>query len=263
MSFADVNGARVHYRLDGLPGAPVVTLSNSLGTNLSMWDGQIAALAGKFRVLRYDTRGHGQSSVTNGPYTMDRLGRDVVDLWNALKIDRTHFCGLSMGGMIGMWLAMNAAGPLDRLILCDTAARIGTTEGWNSRIEAVHKNGMPGIAAAVVQRWFTPEFAARAPGAVDRTRQMLLNTCVDGYAACCGALRDSDFREGIATIRTRTLVIAGSRDPVTTPADARFLIDRISGARYVELQASHLSNIEAESAFNNAVVQFLDEPEAK
>ncbi|MGH9682540.1 MAG: 3-oxoadipate enol-lactonase [Candidatus Acidiferrales bacterium] len=263
MPFADVNDARIHYRLDGPPGAPVLTLSNSLGTDFSMWDGQIAALAGKFRVLRYDTRGHGQSSVTNGPYAMDGLGRDVVGLWDALKIDRAHFCGLSMGGMIGMCLAMNAAGRLDRLILCDTAARIGTTEGWNARIEAVHKNGMQSVAAAVVERWFTPEFTARAPAAVGRTRQMLFNTYVDGYAACCGALRDADFREGMAAIRTRTLVITGSRDSVTTPADARFLLERISGARYVELQASHLSNIEAESAFNDAVVQFLCEPEAK
>src|SRR5713101_360975 len=152
--------ARIHYALEGQNGTPALLFSNSLGTNYSMWDPQVPELRKKFRVLRYDTRGHGQSSLTPGPYSIKQLGKDVVALLDALDLDRVHFCGLSMGGMIGMWLGVNAGERLNRLVLCNTAARIGTAEVWNARIENVRQAGMKAITPAVLERWFTPQFRA-------------------------------------------------------------------------------------------------------
>ncbi|MGH9712982.1 MAG: 3-oxoadipate enol-lactonase [Candidatus Acidiferrales bacterium] len=258
MPFIEQDGARIHYRFDGAESAPFIVLSNSLGTNFSMWDAQASALAPRFRVLRYDTRGHGQSSVTAGPYSITQLGRDVVHLLDALEIERAHFCGLSMGGMIGMWLGVYAARRLDRLVLSNTAAKIGTPEIWNARIDVVRQRGMAAIAEAIIQRWFTPEFIARAPDQIERTRQMILSTPPEGYAANCAAIRDMDQRETISRIAAPTLVIAGSRDTGTTPADARYITDRIPGAKCVELDAAHLSNIEAAKMFTATLLQFLE-----
>src|SRR6266480_1919103 len=157
-SFAAIDGARMRYRLDGPIGAPFLVLSNSLGTNLGMWEPQAAELATRFRVLRYDSRGHGLSTVTPGPYTIERLARDVLALLDELKIDRTDFCGLSMGGMAGMWLGVHAPQRIDRLVLCNTAPRIGSAERWNARIDAVNKSGVGGLAEAMMEIWFTPRF---------------------------------------------------------------------------------------------------------
>ena len=157
-SFAAIDGARIRYRLDGPIGAPFLVLSNSLGTNLDMWEPQVAVFATRFRVLRYDSRGHGLSEVTPGPYTIERLARDVVALQDELKINRAHFCGLSMGGMAGMWLGVHAPQRIDRLVLCNTAPRIGTAERWNARIDAVNRGGVSGIADALMEVWFTPGF---------------------------------------------------------------------------------------------------------
>lgn len=258
MPFIESDGARIHYRFDGRESAPVLMFSNSLGTNLSMWDAQVPSVAARFRVLRYDTRGHGQSNVTPGPYTIMQLGRDVVRLLDALEIERAHFCGLSMGGMTGMWLGVYAAPRVERLVLCDTAAKIGTAEIWNARIEAVRMGGMAAVAEAVIQRWFTPTFIAHAPDAIERTRQMILTTPPEGYVANCAAIRDMDQRETISRITAPTLIIAGQKDPVTTPADARYIVERIAGAQYVELDAAHLSNIEAAEGFTHALTHFLD-----
>lgn len=259
MSFIETGDSRVHYAMSGLANAPVVVLSNSLGTNLSMWDPQMDALERKFRVVRYDMRGHGETSVTPGPYTIEQLARDVVRLLDALHLDRVHFCGLSMSGMIGMWLGMNAAARLDKLVLCNTAARIGTAEVWNARIDTVRKSGMKAIAPAVIDRWLTPEFCKRSPTATAALLQMLEDAPPEGYAACCAAVRDFDQREGVATIRVPTLVITGSHDPATPPADGRFLAEHIPGAQYLELNASHLSNVEAPEQFTAEIVRFLSE----
>jgi 3-oxoadipate enol-lactonase len=258
MPFVESDGARIRYRFDGNERGPVVMFSNSLGTNLSMWDAQVPALAAHFHVLRYDTRGHGQSSITAGPYSIMQLGRDVVRLLDELEIERAHFCGLSMGGMTGMWLGVYAAPRMERLVLCNTAAKIGTPEIWNARIEAVRKGGMAAIAGTVIQRWFTPEFIARAPGAIESTRQMILSTPPEGYVANCAAIRDMDQRETISRISARTLVITGAKDPVTMPSDARFIVERVAGAQYAELDAAHLSNIEAAERFTRTLVQFLE-----
>jgi 3-oxoadipate enol-lactonase len=231
--------------------------SNSLGTDFSMWDPQMAELEQPFRILRYDTRGHGQSSVTPADYTIEQLGRDVLGLLDALRLDRVHFCGLSMGGMIGIWLGIHAADRLHRLVLCNTAARIGTQEMWNARIATVRKDGMKPVAAAVIERWFTPAFRASFPEKVAHAQRMLENSPPDGYAACCAAIRDMDQREAVAQIKAPTLVIYGGSDPVTPAAEAHFLKDRIPGAVEGELPSAHLSNVEQADAFTEAVNSFL------
>jgi len=257
MPFVDAGGTRLFYRFDGPAGAPPLVLSNSLGTNLGMWDPQIGALAARFRVLRYDSRGHGQSAVPPGPYRIEELGRDLVGLLDALDLERVRFCGLSKGGMVGMWLGANAPERVERLILCNTSAHLPPKELWNARIEAVRSSGMAAVAPQVLERWFTPEFRARAPEPVEKVRQMLLTTPAEGYAACCAALRDMDQRESIASIRAPTLVVVGSRDPATPPEHGRAIAERIREAKVVELAAAHLSNIEAKDGFNEAVLGFL------
>ena len=176
---------------------------------------------------------------------------------DALGIDRAHFCGLSMGGMVGQWLGAFAPQRLHTLVLCNTSARIGTAETWNTRIDAVRKGGMAAIVDTVLARWYTPEFLAQADDAVARTRAMLLGTPADGYVASCAAVRDMDQREDASRIAVPTLVIAGTFDFVTPPEDGRFLAQKIRGARYAELPAAHLSNIEAPPAFTRALTEFL------
>ncbi len=259
MPFIESGGMRIHYALSGIAGEPIVAFSNSLGTNFSMWDPQMPAAEKKFQVLRYDTRGHGQSPVTPGPYSIEQLGRDALTLLDALGIERIQFCGLSMGGMIGMWLGLNAPTRLTKLVLCNTAAKIGTPETWNARIETVRKSGMKAVAASVVERWLTPEFRARSQQAAEAALRMLEAAPPEGYAACCAAVRDFDARDQISAIRVPTLVITGSKDPATPAADGRFLADQISGARCVELDSSHLSNVEASERFTAELIRFLSE----
>jgi 3-oxoadipate enol-lactonase len=249
--------ARIHYVLEGQSGAPVLVFSNSLGTNYSMWAPQVSEVRKKLRVLRYDMRGHGQSSFTPGPYSIEQLGKDVIALLDALDLDRVNFCGLSMGGMIGMWLGANAPERLNRLVLCNTAAKIGTSEVWNARIEAVRKDGVKSVASAVIERWFSAAFREKAPAKVASTLKMLEESNPEGYAACCAAVRDFDFRKQLGRIRIPVLVIAGAHDPSTPPADGRFLAEQIPGARYAELDAAHLSNIEDQDRFNREVIAFL------
>lgn len=263
MPLIDANATRFNYQIDGPAHAPVVMLSNSLGTTLSMWDSQVPTLSQKFRVLRYDMRGHGLTLVTPGPYTIEGLARDVVGLLDALKIERAHFCGISIGGALGQWLGVHASNRFESLTLSDTAARIGTVDGWNARIKTVREGGMASVADAVVSRWFTETFAQRSPEKVEATRQMLLRTPPEGYVATCAALREMDQRETVAHVSLPTLVIAGAKDAVTTLADARFLVDRIKGAQCVRLNAAHLSNIEDADAFTTALMNFLAESEAQ
>lgn len=256
MPLVDYGGLKTHYALTG-EGESVLVFSNSLGTNFSMWDPQMRDLERRFRVLRYDTRGHGQSSVTAGDYSIEQLGRDVLGLLDSLRIDRVHFCGLSMGGMIGIWLGINAPNRLHRLVLCNTAAKIGTEDGWNARIASVRKDGMKSVASSVVERWFTPEFRARSKEKVAWTRQMLEKSPPEGYASCCAAIRDMDQRGAVGQIKTPTLVIYGGSDPVIPNSEAHFLTDNIRGSEQTELAAAHLSNIEQPEAFTKALGDFL------
>jgi 3-oxoadipate enol-lactonase len=257
MTFFDSPGARLHYRLDGPSDAPVVMLSNSLGADLAMWDPQIASLSRRYRVLRYDTRAHGRSSAPAGPYTIEQLARDALALLDALAIRRARFCGLSMGGMIGQWLGLHAGDRLEKLVVASTAAKIGTAETWKARIDAVRNGGIESIADAVLARWFTPHFLTVAPDVVAKCRATMVEVNADGYVSCCEAIRDTDLRDSVAEISVPTLVISGTHDVSTPPIDGRFLADRIQGARYVELDAAHVSNIEAAAQFSAALTEFL------
>jgi 3-oxoadipate enol-lactonase len=261
MSFVDLHGSRIHFRMDGPRGAPVLVLSNSLGTDLSMWDLQVRPLSGCFQLLRYDSRGHGRSALPPGPCTVANLVEDVLGLLNNLGIERAHFCGLSIGGLVGMWLATHNLERVNKLILCNTAAAIGTPEFWDRRINAVRQGGIGSIAGALMERWFSRSFRLRSPELVKAMHEKLLATSPEGYIACCEAIRENNQRETAAGIEAPTLVIAGTRDAVTPPAESRFIADRIRHSRYAELDAGHLSNIERPQEFNKAVDEFLaDEP---
>jgi 3-oxoadipate enol-lactonase len=257
MPFADIEGIRLHYRLDGDGNLPVLVLSNSLGANLFMWEPQLTELAPHFRILRYDNRGHGQSPAPAGPRTIEDLGRDVLYLLDSLRIDRASFCGLSMGGVIGQWLGIYAAERLERLVLANTAAKIGTADVWNARMELVLREGLYPVIPGTLERWFTAPFRAAHSETIETTVAMLHGTNVQAYSDCCAALRDADFRSSLSAIAVPTLVIAGIHDPVTTPEDGRYLADNIPGAGYAELAAAHLSNVEAAPAFNAKLQEFL------
>jgi 3-oxoadipate enol-lactonase len=257
MPYMDCHGVSLHYQIEGKEGAPWLVLSNSLGTRLEMWEPQMPALLQHFRVLRYDTRGHGESAIPPGPYTVAQLGEDVIALLDGLKIASAHFCGLSMGGMIGMWLGVNKPERIDRLVLSNTSALIGPAQVWNARIEKVNSEGMASIVPAVIDRWFTPAYQQRAPREVATVREMLLNTPAAGYTANCAAVRDMDQRDSVARIKAPTLVIAGTHDLATPAADGKLVAERIAGARYVELDAAHLSNWEQSAAYTDHVVGFL------
>jgi 3-oxoadipate enol-lactonase len=257
MRYVDIDDVRLHVRTDGDPARPCIVLSNSLGTDLSMWDPQAAVLARDYYVVRYDTRGHGLSGRGTAPVTLERLGRDVVGLLDALAVPRAHFCGISMGGMTGQWLGTHAPQRLGKLVLANTAARIGTHEGWTARTAQVRAGGMDGVADGAAARWFTPAFVARAPHVVARMIARLREQDAEGYAACCDTLAAADLRAAVGAIAVPTLIIAGAEDPVTTVVDAGWMRDRIPSACLVALAASHISNIEAEPQFTNALAAFL------
>lgn len=251
------DGCRIAYRFDGPENAPVLLLSNSLGTSMDMWAPQIAAFTQHFRVLRHDSRGHGQSDSPAGGYSMDRLGRDVVQLLDALALERVDFCGLSKGGMVGQWLAFRAPERLRRLVLANTSAYMGPPANWQGRIDGVRAHGMEPLAEASIDRWFTPDFAQTRPEAVSPVRAMLLACDPRGYAGCCAAIRDMDLRPTAGLNRTPTLVIAGSEDPSTSVADSAFLADQAENGRLIELPAAHLSSAELPECFAAAVLEFL------
>jgi 3-oxoadipate enol-lactonase len=255
--FVETKDVRMHYALDGPAGAPVLVLSNALGTNLSLWDPQFPTFAQHFRVLRYDSRGHGQTSATQGEYSAEMLGRDVLLLLDALNLERVNFCGVSIGGMTGMWLGVNAPQRLQNLVLCNTAPKIGKLETWNERITAVRAGGTKAVARQVVERWFTPEFHANHPDEVTKTQQMIESTGIDGYTGSCAAVRDFDFWENVGMIRAHSLVIAGRHDASVPLSDAQRMAKQIPVARYLELAAAHISNVEAASRFTDEVTSFL------
>lgn len=258
MPFALVNQVRLHYQLEGDHEAPVLMLCNSLGTTLDMWEPQMSSLLTQFQVLRYDVRGHGQSEVPAGPYSIDQLGHDAIALLDHLGLQRVDFCGLSMGGMTGMWLGVNHSHRLRHLVLCNTAAQLGSTELWNGRLALLAREGMAGMAQAILDRWFTQQYQKRAPHAVERVRSMLLGTTPQGYEANVIAIREMDQTQDIARIDLPTLVISGRHDGSTSPELGRDIAHRITGARHVELDAAHLSNWEQAGAFTVALMDFLN-----
>jgi 3-oxoadipate enol-lactonase len=252
-----VNGIAMRVITNGDRRAPAVVLSNSLGTDHTMWDAQAQELAGHFHVIRYDTRGHGGSGSPPGPYDVDTLGNDVLGVLDTLDIERAHVVGLSMGGVVGQWLGVHAPDRIDRLVLANTAARIGTREGWQSRAAAVRAAGLDEIAAGSPARWFTPSFAEHHAATVHTMLQKLRRQSPEGYAACCDALAVADLRSDISRIRAPVLVIAGNEDPVTTVADAQAICAAIAQSALAIVPGSHLSNIEAPAAFTRELLSFL------
>jgi 3-oxoadipate enol-lactonase len=247
----------VHYLLEGPEDAPVLVLSNSLGTTLAMWDQQAPALRERFRLLRYDHRGHGGSPVPPGPYKIEDLGRDVLVLLDRLEVERFSFCGLSIGGIVGMWLAGEAPERVERLVLCCTSARF-PPDTFDSRARRVRAEGVNAIVDAVVERWFTPTFREGRPEVAERARRMLLDTPAEGYAGCCEAVRDADLGGRLGTISAPTLVIAGADDPAAPPEGAELIRDSIPNASLeVVTDAAHLANMEQPEAITQAILDHL------
>lgn len=244
----------------GAADAPVLLFSNSLGTTLEMWQDQIGAFSANYRVVCYDTRGHGGSPVTPGPYGFDGLGQDVLAIMDALEIARATFCGVSMGGHTGLWLGIHASERFSGIAVCNSAARIGTVDAWNERAAIVRRDGvdaMRALAASSPARWFSEVFVQARPQRVAEAQAWIASTEPEGYAACCEALAESDLRSQLSRITTPTLLLAGEFDPVTTVADARTMHNDIVGSALAIVPASHLSNIEAPQAFNQALASFM------
>jgi 3-oxoadipate enol-lactonase len=257
MAFAPIENGQLYYRVDGPSDLPVLLLSNSLGSDHTMWDPQMPYFTRHFRVVRYDSRGHGSSTVSDGDYTIDMLGNDALALMDELKLSAVHHCGLSLGGIIGQWLALHAPGRLTKLVLCNTAAQIGTAEGWNARIAAVRKGGVAAVSQTILERWLTARFRQAHPDVAGRIRAMMEATPPLGYVACCAAIRDFDFRPELPRITARPLVIAGTHDGSTPAQDGRFLAERVPGSQYLELDAAHFSNVELPELFSHSVLKFL------
>ncbi|KFX63307.1 3-oxoadipate enol-lactonase [Paraburkholderia fungorum] len=252
----------LHYRLDGDAtdsAKPWLLFCNSLGTDLHMWDAQAAGLSPYFRVLRYDRRGHGKSDAPSPPYSLTDLGRDVIALLDALKIERAHFCGLSIGGLTGQWLGINAGTRFDRLVLCATAAKIGTEESWNARIDAVKTNGLAAMTEATAERWFTSQFRSAHKEAVGAILETFAGIDPEGYNGCCAALAAADLREEIRRIAHPVLAISGSDDSVCPPGDLQYIADNVQRGKHLALPGRHIVNVESAQEFNAALLGFLIE----
>jgi 3-oxoadipate enol-lactonase/4-carboxymuconolactone decarboxylase len=258
LPFVRLDNVRIFYRFEGKPEAPVLALSHSIGADHGMWAPQVADLLPHFQLLRYDTRGHGASDAPASEYSIEQLGRDVLGIADALKIDKLAFCGLSMGGAIGQWLALNARDRLTHLVLANTSPQFGPRANWETRIKLVREGGMTAILDMAMQRFFSPGTLAGGDVYAHSVKAVLLATNPVGYAGCCAALRDVDFTERLREIRVPTLVIVGDRDVSTPWEGAGELLARgISGARAVRLPSAHLSNIEKPKSFTAALLDFL------
>jgi 3-oxoadipate enol-lactonase len=250
----------LNHRINGPHDAPVAVFSNSLGATLDMWAPQVPSVSARFRMLRYDQRGHGHSPVPPGPYDLADLGQDVLHMLDSEGIERVHFCGLSMGGATGMWLAANAPERIDRLVLLCTSARFGEPQMWIDRAAAVRADGTESVADAGLDRWFTAGFREREPELMARFRAMIAGQPDEGYAECCGVLERLDIRDELSGIAAPTLIVAGAQDPSTPPdPDAQLLADRIPGARLEVLDpAAHLANVERAEAVTELILDHLD-----
>jgi 3-oxoadipate enol-lactonase len=251
------DGCGLAYSVTGPEDGPALVLSNSLGTDRGLWDDQIQVFTRRFRVLVYDTRGHGASDVPAGDYTLERLGRDVLGLMDHEGMTRAQLAGISIGGLTALWLGVHAPDRVRRLVLANTAARIGSIASWEERRRTVEIGGMGALADATMQRWFTAAFRETQPARVARIRATFNATSPVGYLGCCAALRDADLRADAAGVRAPSLVVTGTHDPATPPADGAWLAATIPGAQLVELDAAHLSNLERAEAFTEALLRFL------
>jgi len=248
----------VHHRVDGPPAAPVLVLSHAMGTSMAMWEPQMARLSRAFRVVRYDHRGHGRSPVPLGPYQLPDLGRDLLTMLDRLELARVSFCGISLGGMVGLWFAAHEPARLDRLVVCCAAPRMPHPEDYAARAAKVRRDGMASVADAVLARWFTSSFIASRPDTVESIRGMLASTPTEGYAATCEALAAMDQREDLQRVAAPTLVMAAEHDQSTPPEQSREMAERIPNARFAMIPAAaHLASIEQPEAVTNQIVEHL------
>ncbi|MGE8683995.1 MAG: 3-oxoadipate enol-lactonase [Acinetobacter sp.] len=247
------NDAEINYQTFGDANKPAIIFSNSLGTKYSMWQPQIDALQNDFFVICYDTRGHGASSAPQGPYTIEQLGQDVSNLLDHLNVKKASFCGISMGGLTGQWLAIHKPEYFNHVIVCNTAAKVGQEQAWNERAALVREQGLQPIAATAASRWFTERFIQSQAAIVESLSNDLAAGSAEGYASCCEALAKADLREELKNIKVPVLVIAGQQDPVTTVVDGQFMVDRIPNSQLFEINASHISNIECPNEFTQAI----------
>ncbi len=252
-----VDGCRLAYEVEGPEAAPVCLLLHSLGTTSALWDPQRERFRQSLRVIRYDVRGHGQSQPPVGPYTLTQLGRDALAVLDAVGVERAHLCGVSLGGITALWLALHAPDRVGRLVVANTAARLGTSEAWANRIGVVRAGGMEAVVDGAIARWFTDRFRDQHPDIVARFRSMLQQCSVDGYAGACAVLRDADLRREIGQISAETLVVTGRHDEATPPALGGLIRACVAGARALDLDAAHLSNVEQAGPFTAGVLDFL------
>jgi 3-oxoadipate enol-lactonase len=256
-----VNGMKMNYELSGKKDRPVLMLSHSLGSSLVMWHPQMETLEARYAVLRYDIRGHGRSEVTKGPYTLGLMAEDVIGLLDALRISRVHFVGLSMGGMIGLCVALNYPDRLQSLLLCDTSS-IVSKEGYlniQERIDTARDKGMEALVDARVERWFTPSFISKNPTELELLRKQFLATPVEGYIKCSQALQGLNYLHRLSEIKIPTLIMVGEEDPATPVTDSKMLNEGIQNSELVIIPAArHFSNVEQPEIFNRTLMDFLE-----
>ena len=258
MPIIKLSNSDCYYEFEDFGNDKTIVFSNSLGTDFSMWEPQLDILSHHFNVLRMDTRGHGKSTINQNEVSIEELGKDVIELLDQLKLNKVYFCGLSMGGLIGQWLGINHASRFEKIILSNTAAKIGNEEGWNIRIQQVLDNGMASIVDATAERWFTPAFRESAPDTVSQILKNFENNDLRGYTANCAAVRDADFTEQLYDLEVPVLVISGLQDQVTTVEDGKFLAKRIPVSKHVSLDAAHLSSVECADEFSKHILHFSE-----
>lgn len=257
MTELKANGLSFRVKIEGPASAPTIILSNSLGTSLEMWNPQIATLTRDYRVIRYDCRGQGGSAVPAGPYSMAQFGGDVLAIMDALDIKKAHWCGLSLGGMIGQWLAANAPSRFEKIVLANTTCYYPNPTFWIDRIQTVKDSGVAAIAERIIAGWLTADFRDRSPSVTQHMKDMLLATPQQGYIATCEALSTLDQRDLLPKVKSPTLVIAGRQDASTPLKDAELIASQIPGATLSVLEAAHISNVEQSEAFSGAILAFL------
>jgi len=257
MPTIDSNGCPINVVIEGPEQAPILMLSNSLGTTHAMWQPQVEAFTQHFRLLRFDRRGHGGSGVAKGPYTMEGLARDALAVLDGLGLKKVNWCGLSMGGMEGMWLGANAPERFERMVLSNTSSHFADRKMWDDRLRFAREKGLGAMVGANMERWFTKGFREREPKTIAWISEMFLTTPLEGYIACGEAVRDMDHRALLPNIKVPTLVIAGRHDPATTLQAGEYLRDHIPGVAFAVIEAAHISNVEQPTAFSNAVLEFL------
>jgi 3-oxoadipate enol-lactonase len=247
----------VPFEIEGPADAPVLMLSNSLGSTMAMWEPNLPRLAEAYRVVRYDHRGHGRAPSPPEPWEIADLAEDAIGLLDRLEVDRAHFCGLSLGGMVGMWLGAHAPGRIDRLVLCCTSAMLALDTDWAQRADTVRRHGTGAVAAAVVQRWLTPDFRAARPELTERLQAMIASTPAEGYAACCGAIERMDLTPVLGAVQASTLVIVGAEDPATPRPHAERIADGIPDAHVATVAGAHLASVETPDEVSELILSHL------